>query len=191
MRQTFPANVKSSCLQDLVSRIKLFQVSSFNSNDFKRVGTCFDKNPPETNRELSTGLFPDPHVVNEEGYLDFEAEFPDSDSHPKSEDEGKSYKQALCAAYDLALAKVMLPRNFLRFLYHDGLLEGMDDRTKLNMIDVLREFAGLGIQQIPTVIDSDLSLTTNGERFAFEDHEVVRVLHDDGPSGRLFNMGIW
>lgn len=129
--------------------------------------------------------------VNTQGHLDFEAEYLDAESQPTSEDDGKSYKQALCAAYDLALTKVLLPENFIRFVYHDGLLEGMDPRPKRNMLEVLREFADLGIQQILTVIDSDLPLESNGEVFKFDPTEVVRVLHDQGQPGRLFNLEIW
>jgi len=129
--------------------------------------------------------------VNSEGHLDFEAEYLDEESHPTSEDAGKSYKQALCAAYDLAVAKALLSQDFLRFVYHDGLLEGMDDRVKLNMIEVLRELADQGIQQILTVIDSDLPIGDSGDRFAFEADEIVLKLHDQGPSGRLFNMDVW
>jgi len=129
--------------------------------------------------------------VNNENHVEFQAEFLDAENHPTSEDDGKSYKQVLCAAYDLALSKVLLKEDFLRFVYHDGLLEGMDNRTKWNMIEVLRELSDLGIQQILTVIDSDLPLDNSGEKFAFEADEVILTLHDEGPSGRLFNMASW
>ncbi len=129
--------------------------------------------------------------LNGEGNIEFHAEFLDSSDHPTSEDDGKSYKQALCAAYDLAIAHVLLSEDFLRFVYHDGLLEGMDDRVKLNMIQVLRELSDQGIQQILTVIDSDLPLTVDGEKFVFDSDEVILTLHDEGASGRLFKMPTW
>ena len=129
--------------------------------------------------------------VNNEGNLDFQAEYLDTLDRATSEDEGKSFKQILCAAYDLAVARVLLTDNFIRFIYHDGLLEGLDDRLKLNCISVLRSSADQGIQQIMTVIDSDLPVTTDGERFDFTEDEVILRLHDDGPSGRLFRMDTW
>ncbi|MEQ9069224.1 MAG: DUF2326 domain-containing protein, partial [Gimesia chilikensis] len=129
--------------------------------------------------------------LNNEGNIEVHAEYLDAENQPTSEDEGKSYRQSLCAAYDLAITQVLLEDNFLRFVYLDGLLEGMDDRIKLNMIEVLREFSDLGIQQILTVIDSDLPYTEQGEKFSFEDEEVVLVLHDEGASGRLFRMETW
>ena len=49
----------------------------------------------------------------------------------------------------------------------------------------------MGIQQIVTVIDSDLPMDESGERFAFRDDEVVLVLHDKDDSGRLFRLPRW
>ena len=129
--------------------------------------------------------------INNEGHLDFDAEYLDRDSHPTSEDDGKSYKQVLCAAYDLAVTKVLLEQKFLRFIFHDGLLEGLDDRIKINIIETLRETSGQGIQQILTVIDSDLPIEVSGERFAFSDSEVILRLHDEGKEGRLFKISTW
>lgn len=129
--------------------------------------------------------------LNKENNIEFQAEYLDLKDHPTSEDEGKSYKQVLCAAYDLAVAKVLLGEDFIRFVFHDGLLEGLDDRIKWNITGILRDLGDQGIQQILTVIDSDLPLNEKGDKFSFHDDEVVLVLHDEGPSGRLFRMDSW
>lgn len=129
--------------------------------------------------------------LNKEGNIEFQAEYLDPSDHPTSEDEGKSYKQLLCAAFDLAVAKVLLSEDYIRFVFHDGLLEGLDDRIKLNVISGLRNLADLGIQQILTLIDSDLPLDAHGDKFAFDSEEVVLTLHDEGPSGRLFRIESW
>lgn len=129
--------------------------------------------------------------LNKEGNIEFAAEYLDVDGKPNSEDQGKSYRQLLCAALDLAVARAMLDEPYIRFLYHDGLLEGLDNRKKTNLIDAIRRFANLGIQQIITVIDSDLPMNEKGERFAFRKDEVVLVLHDEGDGGRLFRMPRW
>ena len=129
--------------------------------------------------------------LNNNDNIEFEAEYLDTTDIPTSEAEGKSFKQALCAAYDLAVAQVLLDEDFIRFVYLDGLLEGMDDRVKLNMIDVLRDLADQGIQQVLTVIDSDLPFDKDGEKFAFDDDEIVLTLHDEGANGRLFKMETW
>jgi uncharacterized protein YydD (DUF2326 family) len=117
--------------------------------------------------------------LNKAENIEFEAEYLDIADHPTSEDEGKSYKQALCAAYDLAVAQVMLEEDFVRFIFHDGLLEGFDDRVKFKIIAVLRDLADQGIQQILTVIESDLPTDKDGKKFSFDDEEIILRLHDD------------
>jgi len=129
--------------------------------------------------------------LNKEDNIEFQAEYLDLSDHATSESEGKSYKQLLCAAFDLAVTRVMLDEGFVRFVYHDGLLEGLDNRIKLNVIAALRCLADLGIQQILTVIDSDLPIADDGKRFSFTDGEVVLTLHDEGQNGRLFHMENW
>lgn len=129
--------------------------------------------------------------LNKEGNIEFSAEYLGADGKPSSEDQGKSYRQLLCAAFDLAVSRAMLHDPYIRFLYHDGLLEGLDNRKKLNLIGTIRRFAALGIQQIVTVIDSDLPLDETGARFAFRSDEVVVILHDEDDSGRLFRMSRW
>jgi len=129
--------------------------------------------------------------LDKEGNIEFAAEYLDPGDHATSESEGKSYRQLLCAAFDLAITKVLLDDDFIRFVYHNGLLEGLDDRIKLNVVAGLRDLADLGIQQILTVIDSDLPFDENGEKFSFRDEEVVLTLHDEGPEGRLFRTQSW
>lgn len=129
--------------------------------------------------------------LNSKGNIEFQAEYLNQSDLPTSEDEGKSFKQVLCAAFDLAVVRVLMNERYLRFVYHDGLFEGLDFRKKLNLIDLLRHHADLGIQQILTVIDSDLPKTETGETFCFDDDEVVLTLHDEGSDGRLFRMESW
>jgi uncharacterized protein YydD (DUF2326 family) len=129
--------------------------------------------------------------INKEGNIEFAAEYLGADGKPSSEDQGKTYRQLLCAAFDLAVARAMLDQPYIRFLYHDGLLEGLDNRKKRNLINSIRRFAALGIQQIVTVIDSDLPIEDDGERFAFHEDEIALVLHDEDDSGRLFRMPRW
>lgn len=129
--------------------------------------------------------------LNKEGNIEFAAEYLGASGKPNSEDQGKTYRQMLCAAFDLAVTRAMLDEPYIRFLYHDGLLEGLDNRKKLNLVSTIRRFASLGIQQIVTVIDSDLPMDETGARFTFRNDEVVLVLHDEDDSGRLFRMPGW
>jgi uncharacterized protein YydD (DUF2326 family) len=129
--------------------------------------------------------------LNQQGNIEFAAEYLGADGRPSSEDQGKSYRQLLCAAFDLAVARALLNAPYIRFLYHDGLLEGLDNRKKLNLIDTIRRYAGYGIQQIVTIIDSDLPVGDNGECLGFRPGEVILTLHDEGQRGRLFRMEEW
>jgi uncharacterized protein YydD (DUF2326 family) len=129
--------------------------------------------------------------LNQEGNIEFSAAYLGADGKPTSEDLGKSYRQLLCAAFDLSVARAMLDQPYIRFLYHDGLLEGLDNRKKLNLIAEIRQAASLGLQQIVTLIDSDLPMGDDGQPFGFNEDEIVLVLHDEDDGGRLFRMGRW
>ncbi|HIF9391738.1 TPA: DUF2326 domain-containing protein, partial [Photobacterium damselae] len=77
--------------------------------------------------------------------------------------------------------------DFVRFIYHDGGLETLDERKKKAFLNFIRTNLELfGTQYILTVIDSDMP-----KGVKFTDEEIVLILHDNGPSGRLFKMSSW
>lgn len=129
--------------------------------------------------------------VNKEGHLEFDVDILNDTSKPSSAGEGFSYGRLLCVAFDLAIIRAYLKEPFPHFVYHDGLLETLDDRPKLNLIDVVREYCDLGIQHIVTVIDSELPTLEKGKKFAFTKSEVILTLTDEGDTGRLFKMPPW
>ena len=124
------------------------------------------------------------------GHLDFKAEILDAAGNTTSADRGHSYRKLLCVAFDFALLRAWGASKFPRFAYHDGVFESLDDRKKENLLSVLREYAVLGFQPIITLIDSDLPLRSKDEPI-FSDDEVIKLLHDEGNDGRLFNMSPW
>ncbi|ELI8019575.1 DUF2326 domain-containing protein [Yersinia enterocolitica] len=124
---------------------------------------------------------------NVEGNLVFHAGFVNGDFNFTSESDGCSYKKILCMGYDLAVNLAYANKNFIRFIYHDGGLETLDSRKKLEFLKYVRSIPGLyGTQYILTVIDSDLP-----EGFSFNDEEIVLKLHDNGDNGLLFKMPSW
>lgn len=124
---------------------------------------------------------------NGEGNLDYFAGLIGLDGRITGESDGFSYKKILCIGFDLAVMCAYSDEKFVRFLYHDGGLETLDDRKKIEFIEYVRTVSSInGFQYILTVIESDLP-----SGFKFPDHEIVRVLHDDGLSGRLFNIPGW
>ncbi len=76
-------------------------------------------------------------------------------------------------------------------MYHDGVFESLDDRKKENLLGLIRRYAGMGLQTIITLIDSDLP--ERGEQSApvFDKNEIALTLHDESAQGRLFKMDAW
>lgn len=129
-------------------------------------------------------------VVNQQGHLDFRAELLDVTGIATSADRGFSYKKLLCIAFDLAVLRAHLDDAFPRFAFHDGVLESLDDRKKVNLLGVIRRYSTLGLQSIITLIDSDLP-PLDGDVPIFDPSEIVLLLHDEGDDGRLFRMRPW
>ena len=65
---------------------------------------------------------------NTDGNVEFEADYQTSTQITTSEADGTSYKKLLCVAFDLALLIHYSNHSFYRFVYHDGVLEGLDER---------------------------------------------------------------
>lgn len=140
----------------------------------------FVKNVLDKNGMIST-------KQNGEGNLEFYAGIIDNAGKYTSEADGHSYKKILCIGYDLAVIQAYSSLDFIRFVYHDGALETLDERKKTKFIEYVRKIAAQDdIQYILTIIDSDLPSGTQ-----FTNDEIVITLHDDGEKGRLFKMHSW
>jgi uncharacterized protein YydD (DUF2326 family) len=108
---------------------------------------------------------------------------------PSSQSDGTSYKKLVCALFDLALLRVYEDAPFFHFVYHDGVLEALDNRKKDALLDVIREqIANNKTQYIMTLISADLPRNAREKAIHFRDEEVVLRLHDEGDEGRLFKM---
>lgn len=127
---------------------------------------------------------------NREGHLEFRAEILDESGNATSADRGHTYRKLLCVAFDLAVLRAHLDDKFPRFVYHDGVLESLDDRKKENLLTVIHRYAELGLQSVITLIDSDLPARTSDEP-VFASDEIILTLNDEGEQGRLFKMKAW
>jgi len=125
---------------------------------------------------------------NEAGNLEFKEEILDTKGNETSESDGHTYKKLLCMAFDLAVNKVYMKKNYTHFIYHDGFLEKIDNRKKEKFIKLVRNMSKDNFQYIGTLIDSELP---NGDRSIFQDDEIVLTLHDDGDDGKLFKIPSW
>lgn len=129
--------------------------------------------------------------MNSQGGLDFTAEFIGDTGIATSGDRGTSYKKLLCIAFDLAMLRTHLDVAFPRFVYHDGALEQLDPRKREKLIGVFRQYAGLGLQPIISLLDSDLPEALGTSPATLMPDDIVLTLHDEGQSGRLFRMDGW
>lgn len=129
--------------------------------------------------------------LNDEGNLEFKAEIERraGSGEISSEADGSTYAKILCMAFDLAVLAEYSKKRFFHFVYHDGALEGEDDRKKLRMLEIVRRYCDeFGIQYILSAIQHELPRTPSGTVIEFAKEEIVRELHDDGDAGRLFRM---
>lgn len=124
--------------------------------------------------------------VNRDGNLDFSARIL-HDERVTSEASGTTYKKILCACFDLAVLATRSTDAYYHFVYHDGIFEGLDNRKKVALLDLVRRVCEQrGIQYILSVIDTDLPRDEEEKKLLFSEEEVVRKLHDGGSQGRLF-----
>lgn len=106
-----------------------------------------------------------------------------------AKDDGHTYKKMLCVAFDLSILTAYNNESYYRFVYHDDVLSQQDNGIKLRLLElidgVLKEY---DLQYMLSVIESDLPVCENGERFQFSYDDVVLRLHDKDESGTLFGL---
>ena len=95
--------------------------------------------------------------LNSQGNIEFNADYQNKvDLLNTSESQGTTYKKLLCVAFDLSLLVNFSDKSFYKFVYHDGVLEGLDDRIKIRYIKLVKELCEkYDLQYIITLIDSD------------------------------------
>jgi uncharacterized protein YydD (DUF2326 family) len=160
------------------------QIKLQKHSDIRRIFNSFIKEILASNAILSLKL-------NKEGNVEYDASIqrPD-DLTITEEDYGTSYRKLLCIAFDISLILNYRNQSFYRFSYHDGALEALDNRKKLLFIQALRRICSdSNIQQIITLIDSDLPKSTTHQPIQFENNEYILTLSDEeDDSGRLFGF---
>lgn len=125
---------------------------------------------------------------NKQGNIEYSADYQNpEDLITTSEAQGTTYKKLLCMAFDLALLIHYRNRSFFRFAYHDGILEGLDDRIKIRLLNKVKTICEeYDLQYILSLIDSDIPTDEKGERFRFTTDEICIELTDRDDSGKLF-----
>jgi uncharacterized protein YydD (DUF2326 family) len=126
--------------------------------------------------------------LNKQGNVEFDANYLNpADLASTSEAQGTTYKKLLCMAFDLSLLIHYSKNSFFRFVYHDGILEGLDNRIKIRLLDKVKELcAEYNIQYILSLIDSDIPTYPTGESYPITANEICLELNDKDESGALF-----
>ena len=124
---------------------------------------------------------------NSDANVEFEADYQTTTHVTTSEADGTSYKKLLCVAFDIALLVSYSSHSFYRFVYHDGVLEGLDDRVKQRLIMVTQRICSeYGLQYILSLIDSDIPKNVEDPNQEFPMDAVCLNLNDLDDSGKLF-----
>ena len=125
---------------------------------------------------------------NREGNIDFDAYF-ENQGIKNHKDKGTSFKKLLCIAFDMAIARYYAEQGYSLFVYHDGILESLDNNPKRNLLNIIREYSQFGIQFFITLLsDEVVTLADEGVK----PDEIILELNDkEDNSGRLFKMASW
>ena len=123
--------------------------------------------------------------LNNQGNIEFNADYQNKvDLLNTSESQGTTYKKLLCVAFDLSLLVNFSNKSFYKFVYHDGVLEGLDDRIKIRYIKLVKELCEkYDLQYIITLIDSDLPKEKPN---IIEKNDICLRLNDKDNKGKLF-----
>lgn len=124
---------------------------------------------------------------NLQGNIEFKVEVTkENEVEVTAEGKGNSYQKILCISFDISLLVAYHERSFYRFVYHDGALEGLDNRKKTNFIALVRDYCiRFNLQYIFTSIEDDIPkdiLNTLSSK------EICLTLNDDGDKGKLFEF---
>jgi uncharacterized protein YydD (DUF2326 family) len=168
---------KREIINDKISEIKKSLTERKHSN-INKVFNSIIKEILDTNALISLKL-------NTQGNVEFNADYQNkTDLLKTSESQGTTYKKLLCVAFDLSLLVNYSDKSFYKFVYHDGVLEGLDDRIKIRYINLIKEFCKeYDLQYIVTLIDSDLPKDMSD---LIEDNDICLRLNDKDNSGKLF-----
>lgn len=125
--------------------------------------------------------------TNKTGNVEFETEVaPDENADATAEAYGNTYKKMLCVAFDLAVLATYSTKSFFRFVYHDGVFEGLDNRKKELFVQIARDYCQrYNLQYIFSSIEDDVPQNILS---SFTAVEQVLTLSDENDSGKLFGF---
>ncbi|MCI4625510.1 MAG: DUF2326 domain-containing protein [Candidatus Magnetoovum sp. WYHC-5] len=154
----------------------------------------FYKKIRKTFNEIISTILDVPAILsisqNDNGNIEFHTDIQNPNKiETTAEGYGTTYKKLLCMAFDLSILITYSQNSFYKFVFHDGVFEGLDDRIKINFINLIRDICREhNLQYILTVIDSDIPINEDEKKIAFYNEEIALTLHDRDATGRLFKQ---
>jgi len=128
--------------------------------------------------------------LNTSGNVYFEANVQDAEKLEITEQgKGTTYKKILCAAFDLAILINYAKKSYYRFVYHDGVFEGLDNRMKQRFYECVKRLSSENdLQYIFTTIQDDMLKDKVGQIVTHPELKIAMKLNDSGPEGKLYKM---
>lgn len=175
-------NKLSENLETLVKEINT-QISASDNKIYPEIRRVF--------HNIFKFIFNAPAIIfmrqNGQGNIEFKVEVTkENEVDITAEGKGNTYQKMLCISFDLAVLVAYHKKSFYRFAYHDGALEGLDNRKKINFISIVRRYCvENNLQYIFSSIEHDIPseiLKT------FTDKEICLTLNDSGDDGKLFEF---
>lgn len=170
-------------IQDLKNLIQL-EIESGNADygNIKHLFSCYVKYITNELAILATS-------VNGQGNVEYTADYIDEvNKLVTAKSGGYTYYKILCACFDMAILSHYSSRSFCKTVYHDGVLECLEQRKRRKYIDVVRELSNSSnVQYIMTAIQDDVPVV-NGQSY-FKDEEIALILDDrESSEGKLFEF---
>ena len=175
-------NKLSEKLETLVKEIH-FQISAKDNTIYPEIRRVF--------HNIFKNILNAPAIIfmrqNSQGNIEFKVEVTkENEVEITAEGKGNTYQKMLCISFDLAVLVAYCKNSFYRFVYHDGALEGLDNRKKINYINLVKEVCvKFNLQYIFTAIEHDIPPEMLK---LFSEKEICLTLNDSGASGKLFEF---
>ena len=175
-------NKLSENLETLVKEIKA-QISASDNKIYPEIRRVF--------HNIFKYIFNAPAIIfmrqNAQGNIEFKVEVTkENEVDITAEGKGNSYQKMLCISFDLAVLVAYHKNSFYRFVYHDGALEGLDNRKKINFINLVKDYCvKYNLQYIFTSIEHDIPMEMLK---TFTEKEICLTLNDSGDPGKLFEF---
>lgn len=169
-------------LEKLVKEINT-QITSSDNKIYPEIRKIF--------RNIFKYIFNAPAIIfmkqNGQGNIEFKVDVTkENEVDATAESKGNTYQKMLCVSFDLAVLVAYHKNSFYRFVYHDGALEGLDNRKKINFIKLVREYCvKYNLQYIFTSIEHDIPTEVLK---TFSSKEICLSLNDSGDTGKLFEF---